>query len=147
MSVSRQNELWWPCVNILIVEDEMLVATDLEATIEELGHTAIGIAADHDTALELSAFGVDLALVDLNLRDGETGPAVGRKLAAANIKVVFVTGNPRVIGSGVPGTLGVYTKPLNRDAIAALIEYVTRLESDSAFAPPPDGLRVFDPSA
>ena len=101
-------------MNILIVEDEMLVAADLEATIEELGHKPIGIAPDLETAMHLAGGGVDLALVDFNLRDGDTGPVIGRHLAEARITVIFVTGNPRALGSGVTGTLGIFTKPLSR---------------------------------
>lgn len=134
-------------MNILIVEDEMLVAADLEATIEELGHTPIGIAADLETAVQFACDGVDLALVDLNLRDGETGPAVGRHLAAAGITVIFVTGNPRAIGLGIPGMLGIYTKPLNRAGVGSIIEYAAAARRKDPAPRVPSGLHLFENGA
>ena len=130
-------------VNILIVEDEMLVAADLEATIEDLGHTAIGIAPDLQTAMQLAERQPDLALVDLNLRDGETGPEAGEELARRGVIVVFVTGNPRLIENGISGTLGMFTKPLDHDGTASIIDYAWSVkQGDPAPAPPP-GLKLF----
>jgi two-component system, response regulator PdtaR len=131
-------------VNILIVEDEILVAADLEATIEELGHTSVGIAPDLATAVRLGASSPDLALVDLNLRDGETGPEAGARLARAGVAVIFVTGNPRVIADGVPGTLGVFTKPLNQQTVASIIEYAAAVKGGHHSAPAPSGLILFN---
>ena len=86
---------------ILIVEDEMLVACEVEAVLGDLGHQVVGIAPDLDTAMELAAQPIDLALVDLNLRDGLTGPEIGKRLCAlGNVAVLFVTANPRILGTG-----------------------------------------------
>ena len=130
-------------MNILIVEDEMLVAADLEATIEELGHHPVGIAPDLDSALQFAGDGVDLALVDINLRDGETGPIIGRELATTGIIVIFVTGNPRAVGAGVAGTLGIYTKPLNRASVAAIIDYADAIKKGRPKTDVPSGLFLF----
>ncbi|MGE0725779.1 MAG: response regulator, partial [Alphaproteobacteria bacterium] len=59
---------------ILIVEDEILVAMELEYILREAGHDVAGIAADTSSVGRLAAPDIDLALVDLNLRDGVTGP-------------------------------------------------------------------------
>lgn len=142
-SIHQRSFFGFSDVNVLIVEDEMLVAADLEATIEELGHTPVGIAPDLETAVQFACEGVDLALVDLNLRDGETGPMIGSRLASAGIMVIFVTGNPRAIGAGVVGTLGVFTKPLTRAGITSLINYAAVVARDPA-APVPDGLQLFE---
>jgi|GEM_PF-2998509 len=55
---------------ILILEDEMLVAFEVEAVLGELGHEVVGIAPDMGTALSGAMRPIDLALVDPNLRDG-----------------------------------------------------------------------------
>jgi two-component system, response regulator PdtaR len=132
---------------ILIVEDEMLVALSLRITLEELGHECVGIAPDLDTAMRLASECPDLALVDLNLRDGLTGPQIGETLCNEHdVAVLFVTANPRVLGDGIAGTIGVLTKPTEREAIEAAVNYAIRLRNGNA-ATPPAVLKTFARSA
>jgi DNA-binding response OmpR family regulator len=121
---------------VLIVEDEIFVAADLEATLEELGYEPIGIAADRETAFALAHRSPDIALVDLNLRDGETGIEIGRRLGAAGVAVLFITANPRSLGRGIPGTLGVVSKPADSETIAQALDYICNRRGGSASAPP-----------
>lgn len=133
---------------ILIVEDEMLVALELEAILEDLGHTPVGIAPDLETALQLSDHCPDLALVDLNLRDGLTGPQIGEMLCRDHgVSVLFVTANPRVLGDGIVGTIGVITKPTDPAAIKAAVTYALRVSKGDDTAIPPTGMRVFNRAA
>jgi len=126
----------------MIVEDEILVALDLEATLEDFGYEPVGIAADLKTALALVKTEPTVALVDLNLRDGPTGSEIGARLARDHgIKVLFLTANPLMLGKGVAGTVGVLTKPCWPDAVRAAIEYA--LCGDHV--EPPSGLIVFPP--
>jgi DNA-binding NarL/FixJ family response regulator len=105
---------------ILIVEDESLVALELEATLDEMGHEIIGIAPDSTTALRLAEKAPDIALVDINLRDGATGIPLGARLAQEfGVTVLFTTANPRSLGDGVPGTLGVIPKPYTSEDVQA----------------------------
>ena len=129
---------------ILIVEDEMLVACEVEAVLGDLGHQVVGIAPDLDTAMELAAQPIDLALVDLNLRDGLTGPEIGKRLCAlGNVAVLFVTANPRILGDGVAGAIGVLTKPTDEASVKAAVDYALRLKAGDRTVVPPDGLRLF----
>ena len=129
---------------ILIVEDEMLVAVELEAILEDLGYSSLGIAPDMPTALELAVNRPDLALVDLNLRDGLTGPEIGQRLSADHkVAVLFVTANPRELGDGIVGTIGVLTKPTDQDSVARAVEYALRVKNGDEAAQVPLGLRVF----
>jgi DNA-binding response OmpR family regulator len=129
---------------ILIVEDEMLVAMELEAILEDLGYTSVGIAPDMPTALELAALKPDLALVDLNLRDGLTGPQIGEQLSLQHdAMVLFITANPRVLGDGIAGTIGVLTKPTDMEVVAAAVEYALRRKLGDMAATPPASLRLF----
>jgi two-component system, response regulator PdtaR len=129
---------------ILIVEDEMLVALELEAILEDLGYDSLGIAPDMPTALDLAVSGADLALVDLNLRDGLTGPEIGQRLSADHkIAVLFVTANPRVLGDGIAGTIGVLTKPTDPDCVARAVAYALRVSGGECGLAPPAGLRAF----
>ncbi|GJE27751.1 Phyllosphere-induced regulator PhyR [Methylobacterium organophilum] len=131
---------------ILIVEDEMLVAADMEATIEDLGHVCTGIAPDLQAATALAAADPDIALVDLNLRDGATGAEIGAMLSRRGIAVIFVTANPRMLGNGVPGTLGVITKPCDEAAVDQVIAYAIGCRKGERLVPP-EGFRTFSPSA
>lgn len=130
---------------ILIVEDEMLVACEMEAILEDLGHAPVGIAPDMDSALTLASDArPDLALVDLNLRDGLTGPQIGAMLSRQHkCTVLFVTANPRVLGDGIAGTIGVLTKPTDQTAVASAVDYALRVRRGEAEITPPPILRTF----
>lgn len=87
---------------ILIVEDEVLVAFEIEAVLGELVHEVVGIAAGIETALTGAMQPIDLALVDPNLRDGLTGSEMGKRLyARGDVAVLFVTANPRILGERI----------------------------------------------
>lgn len=102
----------------LIVEDEIFVALDLERILTEAGYKVAAIAADRDAALA-AAPDCSIALVDINLRDGPTGPELAKALAQDyGIRVVFVTANPAQIGENAPA-LGYVRKPFTADAIIA----------------------------
>lgn len=124
---------------ILIVEDELLVALDLEASLEDLGYAPVGIAPDAQSALKLAELKPQLALVDLNLRDGLSGPDIGAALARDHgIRVLFMTANPRLLGDGIAGTVGVLTKPFDIRAVQVAVEYAMRRTID-----PPEQLKLF----
>lgn len=102
----------------LIVEDEIFVALDLERILTDAGYTVGAIAADRDSALA-AAPNCGIAFVDVNLRDGPTGPDIARRIAADHgIKVVFVTANPSQIGEA-GNALGYIRKPFSEHAILA----------------------------
>ena len=128
---------------VLVVEDEIFVATEIEHVVEEMGLTPVGIAPDERSALALASQ-ADVALVDLNLADGPTGIRIGRMLAQTyGVTVLFMTANPSQLGDGVPGTVGVLAKPVtDRDLRAALLYAVAR--HDAVEATPPARLRLFD---
>lgn len=128
---------------VLIVEDEMLVAAHLEDMLTDLGYTPVGIAPDSAAALRLALQQPDLALVDVNLRDGPTGPMIGAKLAQEGIGVVFVTANPRELGDGVPGTFGALSKPCDQAKIASVLDYA-KLRKQGASPPAPPSIKVFE---
>lgn len=131
-----------PKDRILVVEDEIFVAAEIESVVEELGFRPVGIAGDSTTALRL-AQEADVALVDLNLLDGPTGPSLGRVLAEKyGVTVLFMTANPSQLGEGIPGTLGVIGKPVTdgelKQAVAYAVAMSRRLPAD-----PPTRMRLF----
>jgi DNA-binding NarL/FixJ family response regulator len=127
---------------ILIVEDEYIVAAEIEDVVAEMGHLPVGIAGDQRSALALASQ-ADIALVDLNLRDGPTGTTIGKILAQTHgVTVVFITANPSQLGEGVPGTIGVLPKPATESDIREAIEFAVarRVAAD---ARPPRRLKLF----
>lgn len=127
---------------ILIVEDEMLVAMELESILAESGFEPVGIAPDLSTAEEYFDQTIDLALVDLNLRDGLTGPQIGKMLGDKGVTVLFLTANPRILGDGIAGTVGVLTKPTDSAIVRAAVDYALGLRHGRQ-ASPPQSLKLF----
>lgn len=131
-----------PC-RILIVEDEIFVASEIEQIVAEMGHDPIGIAADKKNALRFAG-DAEIALVDLNLRDGPTGIEIGKILAQTHgASVIFITANPAQLGSGVPGTIGVVSKPVAERDLRDVVDYAVARRA-TAEAEPPRRLKLFD---
>lgn len=130
---------------VLIVEDEIFVALEIEEIVQDAGFSVRAIAADRDAALEAAA-GCDIALVDLNLRDGPTGPGIGMELAIRHgIRVIYVTANPAQIGEASVAALGVISKPFRAQSVAAALRLAAAEAPDAdafdiagftAFLPP-----------
>lgn len=111
------------CGKILIVEDEFLVALQLEDILEHGGHAVVGTVPDM-ASLAMLGEAPDVALVDLNLRDGLTGPAIARDLAVRfGARVIYVTANPKQIDAPAPTAVGVVQKPFTPSSILAAISY------------------------
>lgn len=87
-------------LNVLIVEDELLVAWHLEAMVRETGASVCGIANDRDTALAIAEREEpDLILMDVNLGDGPDGVSVAAEVSRSQSpRFLFVTAyDPRSI--------------------------------------------------
>ena len=78
---------------ILIVEDEILIAREMQSHLHEMGHEVVGIALDSDTALKQVAETLpDLMLMDINLPGALDGIAIAAKVRDHfQIPVVYVT--------------------------------------------------------
>jgi len=115
---------------VLIVEDEIFVALEIEDIVRAAGFEVSAIAADRAMAMDFAS-NCDIALVDLNLRDGPTGPDIGRELAVCHgVRVVYVTANPSQIGAAQAAALGVVTKPFRPTAIKEALRLAAAEEPD-----------------
>lgn len=126
-------------LKILVVEDEVLLALDLESHLIAMGHRVIGVASDAADAFALAENeAVDLALVDLNLRDGFTGPQIATKLAHEHgVVVIFVTGSSEQIPADYAGALGAIAKPWSAETLVQLVPFVRARARKTAGTPPP----------
>jgi two-component system, response regulator PdtaR len=129
---------------VLIVEDEILVALNLQQAIDAIGYETVGVAPDSETAFEMAEARPDIAFVDINLRDGETGPEIGARLARDyGACVLFVTANPAQVANGIAGTVGFLNKPFDEDTIASTLDFLARHRAGITPTPPPH-VRLFN---
>jgi CheY-like chemotaxis protein len=108
-------------MKILVVEDNAMIAMDHEMLIQDLGHDCVGIAANSAKALEVArSEAPDVALVDLGLADGWTGPPLVEELHRMGIASIVVSG--QVEDYQAPEhVLSVLAKPLRIDLLAAAL--------------------------
>lgn len=109
---------------VLIIEDEPIIAMDIEALVEDLGHEVTGIARTHTEALsEIRKTAPGLVLADIQLADGSSGlDAVNDILKSFNVPVIFITAFPeRLLTGDRPEPAFLITKPFDPDAVKAAI--------------------------
>jgi len=110
--------------DVLIIEDEPIIAMDLETLVESQGHRITGVAATHGEALELvRRQRPGLVLADIQLADGSSGlDAVNEILRAFEVPVIFVTAFPEQLLTGErPEPAFLVTKPFRIEALKAII--------------------------
>jgi CheY-like chemotaxis protein len=109
---------------ILVIEDEVIIALDLENLVSELGHTVVGIATTREEAVRLAKeTEPDLILADIQLADGSSGvDAASDILNTMNIPVIFITAFPECLltGERLEPTY-LIAKPFLRDTVKATI--------------------------
>ena len=109
---------------IMIIEDEPLIAMDIENLVSDLGHQVTGIARTLDEAIAMFAKRQPkMVLADIQLADGSSGiDAVNAILKTADIPVIFITAFPERLLSGErPEPAFLVTKPFNPDMVKAMI--------------------------
>jgi CheY-like chemotaxis protein len=110
--------------DVLIIEDEALIAIDLESLVESLGHKVLGIARTHKEAVALAlARRPGLILADIRLADMSSGlEAVNELLQSFEVPVVFLTAYPEQLLTGQrPEPAFLITKPFQPAMVSAVI--------------------------
>jgi len=110
--------------DILIIEDEPLIAMDIEEMVESLGHRVVGTARTHAEATALfNKTRPRMVLADIQLADGSSGiDAVNEILSSASVPVIFITAFPeRLLTGERPEPAFLVTKPFNPEMVKALI--------------------------
>ncbi len=109
---------------VLIIEDEPVIAADIEALVKELGHQVLDIAATRREATDaVNRRTPGLVLADIQLADGSSGiDAVKDILAEHNVPVIFITAFPeRLLTGERPEPTFLITKPFQPETVKAAI--------------------------
>lgn len=117
--ISKQNT-----TRIMIIEDEPLIALNIEQLVENLGHEVVGIARTRSEAIQLyEREKPRMVLADIQLADGSSGiDAVSEILRDDQIPTIFITAFPeRLLTGARPEPTFLINKPFNPDMLKALI--------------------------
>ncbi|WP_158259358.1 response regulator [Hasllibacter halocynthiae] len=111
---------------VLIVEDELLIALDVELTLQAAGYEVVGTAAREDEAVAMALEArPDLMVVDLRLADGGSGRRVAERVRAEiDVALVFASGNldPAMRASLLPlDPLATLSKPYDATELLRVI--------------------------
>ena len=109
---------------VLIIEDEAIIALDLENLVSELGHRVVGIATTSDDAVRMARQRrPELILTDIKLTDGSSGVDAAMAIVKEmDVPVVFITAYPEFLLTGQrPEPTYLVTKPFSRDTVRATI--------------------------
>ena len=109
---------------VLIIEDEPVIAADIEALVRELGHKVLDVAATRKEAGEAVARATPgLVLADIQLADGSSGiDAVKDILGRFDVPVIFITAFPeRLLTGERPEPTFLITKPFQPETVKAAI--------------------------
>ncbi len=110
--------------SVMIIEDEPVIALDIETLVRELGHRVAGVARTHREAIALmDATKPGLVLADIQLADGSSGlDAVNEILKSVHLPVIFITAYPeRLLTGERPEPAFLITKPFQPEEVKAVI--------------------------
>jgi CheY-like chemotaxis protein len=109
---------------VLIIEDEPIIAMDLENLVTELGHKVVATAATKDEAVaKAKSERPGLVLADINLGEGGSGiDAVNEILSSFDIPVIFITAYPEKLLTGErPEPTYLIAKPFLPETVQATV--------------------------
>jgi CheY-like chemotaxis protein len=130
LRLAREQLRAGAATRVLIIEDEPIIALDIQELVERCGHRVVGIAASEAEAVAIAAAErPGLVLADINLGAGGDGTsAVARILEVLTTPVIFVTAHPeRLLTGAEVEPAFVITKPFDPTTLAvATYQAVTR---------------------
>ncbi|PRY23126.1 response regulator receiver protein [Aliiruegeria haliotis] len=109
---------------VLIIEDEAIIAMDLEGILSMMGHEVTGVARTRDAAVEMGRKQQpDLILADIQLADNSSGiDAVKTLLPELDVPVIFITAFPeRLLTGDRPEPTFLIAKPYEPDQVVGAV--------------------------
>ncbi len=123
--------------NILIVEDELLIAEDIKTTIEELGHNVIAIVVRANKAIKiLNSQKVDLILLDITIKGGLNGIDLA-EIVNQQFKIPFIYltshADPKTVNEAIKtAPQGYVVKPYSNSDLYTSIALAFENEKEEA---------------
>ncbi|WP_299025942.1 response regulator [uncultured Sulfitobacter sp.] len=125
VSVARREMADSVMGSVMIIEDEAIIAMDIESIVGDMGHRVTGIARTRDEAVELGRADVpDLILADIQLADNSSGiDAVNDLLGELGERpVIFITAFPeRLLTGDKPEPAFLISKPYTEDQVISAV--------------------------
>jgi DNA-binding LytR/AlgR family response regulator len=120
-------------LDVLVIEDEAIIAKDIELIVSDLGHRVIGPARTQEEAVSLALKTRPAVVVaDVKLADGSSGIlAVNEMLKSIDAAVIFVTAVPQWLQTGELEPVLVIPKPYSVEEIKAAVARATSKRSQS----------------
>ncbi len=130
---------------LLIVEDQVLLAMGLKDELEDDGYRVLELAVRHQEALGFAReVKPDLALVNIDLAEGDDGVALARDLKALGVPVLFISGQSDRARLAKAVGIASLSKPYSPSEMVEAVGYLFRHELGDEFLPGPSHLEVFD---
>lgn len=110
--------------NVLIIEDEPMIALDISNLVTGLGHDVCEVARTHKEAVAaFKKHKPGLVLADIQLADGSSGlDAVNEILGSFDVPVIFITAYPeRLLTGSRPEPTFLINKPFATESVQAVI--------------------------
>ena len=122
----------------LIVEDDPLLALDLENIVASVGHRVIGPVSTAVEALEMVERNpLDLALLDICLLDGVSGLTVAKHLKQRwAIPVIFISASIQEMSLNRDLAVATVSKPFLSDAVIAALEIAEAAINETRYSVP-----------
>lgn len=130
---------------LMIVEDEVLVATVLRSELEDAGYHILDLTDRIADALEVAkASQPDLALVNIQLAGDDDGIELAEQLKALGIPVLLISGQVSRARSARTVAIASLPKPYDAADMVLAVTYLLDRLQGRASSPKPRGLEVFD---
>ncbi len=115
---------------VLIVEDEVVVASEIKLRLEAMGFQVIGIVNNgRDAITQANEQYPDVILMDITLKGKMNGLEATREISReTNIPVIFITAHtdtPTLDSARKASSHGIFTKPFSDDELKAAIQQAT----------------------
>ncbi len=122
----------------------MCIANELE----DSGYHVLDLATRHQEALEFARAGrPDLALVNIELDQGDDGVALAKDLGELKIPVMFISGQAHRARAAMAFCIASIVKPYSAADVVEAVDYLFRHRQGDETRPGPAGLEMFDPVA
>jgi CheY-like chemotaxis protein len=134
LELARQSITEQLISDVMIIEDEAIIALHIKTIVAGMGHNVLGIARTHGEAVKLALdTSPELVLADISLADGSSGvDAVRDILNEIDVPVIFVTSFPErlLTGERLEPTY-LLTKPFDPPVLAATISQALMLHRET----------------